>query len=523
MATVQQIIAAINPDLYYDSKGDKKKLNEFKELIKREGIIKAAEKAKPKPVSFRNLDPTFRDISAADMLKGDLKAGYTLVYDSSSETLEPIYFFLLDLMNDFDLSPEKLYDNFSSSEGSGHFGDMGQRKTLMQKTASEYLANINAVLRSILNLLYDLRDFEIRLQAYKELKSDKKEVRDGALLALKQVWMDKVDMVQKGNSGIKAMALGQGGYFSTLIDAFLAAEDASKVESLDLNQIVKRIIKQRLVEFDSWLKLSEKELEKRYKLEKSYLKSQVNSLKLYGTWAKPYLKAAKTLEMKEVGRNPDLVKAFDTMLLELTLLGKNKIDPVALAKEGKLPKNFIKMKIKRDYYACVLVELAFRSIPQRVQGQSHYAFGGRTQFAIWAYALNSDEITQLDEILRKTELDDVLGLIEGATTESLDFMKEELDKYLIDEEAEEEKKNASKDQSNPFLALFGKYEGKTKEKKKEIKKDAKSEKDLTKSSVEKDNWYEKEFLRKASAASAVETSFKIFDLYKKGHQMPSYT
>lgn len=521
MATVQQIIAAINPDLYYDYKGDKKNLSDFKELIKKEGIIKAAEKAKPKPISFRKIDPTFRDTSAGDMLKGDLKANHTLVYDSSSEGLEPTYFFLLDLMNDFGLSPEKLFDNFSSSEGSGHFGDMGQRKTMMQKTASEYLANINTVLRSILNLLYDLRDFEIRLQAYKELHNEKKEIRDGALLALKQVWMDKVDAVQKGNSSIKAMALGQGGYFSTLIDAFLAAENASKVESLDLNQIVKRIIKQRLVEFDSWLSLSEKELEKRYKLERNYLKSQVNSLKLYGTWAKPYLKAAKALEMKEAGRNPVLVKSFDTMILELTLFGKNKIDPVSLAREGKLPKNFVTMKMKRDYYSCILVELNFRSIPQRVQGQSHYAFGGRTEFSIWAFALNSDEVKQLDEILKKTELDDVFGLIEGATTESLDYMKEELDKYMKDEDSDKEKeKKKPKDQSNPFLALFGKYEGG--EKKKDSKKDEKP-KDLTKSSVEKDNWYEKEYLRKISAMNAVDSAFSIFDIYKKGHQMPSYT
>ncbi len=522
MATVQQIIAAINPDLYYDSKGDKKNLNDFKELIKKEGVITAAEKAKPKPISFRKIDPTFRDTSAGDMLKGDLKATHNLVYDSSSEALEPVYFFLLDLMNDFGLAPEKLYDNFSSSEGSGHFGDMGQRKTMMQKTASEYLANINTVLRSILNLLYDLRDFEIRLQAYKELHSDKKDIRDGALLALKQVWMDKVDAVQKGNSSIKAMALGQGGYFSTLIDAFLAAEDASKVESLDLNQIVKRIIKQRLVEFDGWIKLSEKELDKRYKLERSYLKSQVNSLKLYANWAKPYLKAAKTLEMKDAGRNPALVKSFDTMILELTLFGKNRIDPVSLAKEGKLPKNFVKMKLKRDYYACILVDLNFRSIPQRVQGQSHYAFGGRTEFSVWAYALSGDELKQLDEILKKTELDDVLGLIEGATTDSLDFMKEELDKYLNDEDSEESKAaKKTKDQSNPFLALFGKYDS-SGEKKKDVKKDAKP-KDFTKAPVEKDNWYEKEYIRKMAAAAAIDSAFSIFDIYKKAHQMPSYT
>ena len=40
---------------------------------------------------------------------------HKLVYDSPTETLEPIYFYLLDLMSDFGLKPEKLIDNFTSS------------------------------------------------------------------------------------------------------------------------------------------------------------------------------------------------------------------------------------------------------------------------------------------------------------------------------------------------------------------------------------------------------------------------
>ena len=71
-------------------------------------------------------------------------------------------------------------------------------------------------LRSVLNIIYDLKEFRIRLSHYDDLKTEKKEA---AILALKQIWMDKVD-IQKGNSSIKAMALGQAG-FQTLIDAFL--------------------------------------------------------------------------------------------------------------------------------------------------------------------------------------------------------------------------------------------------------------------------------------------------------------
>ena len=76
---------------------------------------------------------------------------HKLVYDSSSETLEPMYFFILDLMNGVGLAPEKLVDNFSSTPGSGHFAELGQRATIMQQQATRILGDVNNDLRSVLN------------------------------------------------------------------------------------------------------------------------------------------------------------------------------------------------------------------------------------------------------------------------------------------------------------------------------------------------------------------------------------
>ena len=61
---------------------------------------------------------------------------HKLVYDSATETLEPVYFFILDLMGEMGLDVEKLSDNFVSSPGSNHFGEMGQRITYMQQQGS---------------------------------------------------------------------------------------------------------------------------------------------------------------------------------------------------------------------------------------------------------------------------------------------------------------------------------------------------------------------------------------------------
>ncbi len=452
--------------------------------------------------------------------KAGPESEHTLIYDSTAETLEPVYFFILDLMNDLGLAPEKLVDSFTSSPGSGHFAELGQRATIMQQQGSKILGDVNTVLRSVLNIIYDLKDFRMRLEHYSALTSENKENLESAILSLKQIWMDKVDII-KGNSSLKAMGLGQAG-FTTLIDAFLVVKTEKDVDKLDLNDRIKRILKPRIFEFNIWVKESESELKKRYEMEKTYLRSQVNSLKLYSRWAKPYLKAASQLEMKSQDRNAALVKTFNTLLLELTLLGKKKIDVKSSAIAGDLPRDFQKLKTNRDYYSCVLAQFNFRGIPQRAGGQSHYVFGGRTEVTFKSYALNQDELDALDQELEKSDVNEVLKLIEGSAGESLEQLQEEIN-FFLEEKSPEEKseRKISKDESNPFLALIGKYNNSSEESKpkKSETKEPKS-KDVF---VAPDSWIEKEHLRKFAAESAKDTMFGLFDVYKKAHGMASYT
>ena len=192
--------------------------------------------------------------------KGKPEAEHVIGYDSSSEGLEPIYFFITDLMNDFGLKTEKFIDNFTSSPGSGHFGELGQRATIMQQQGAKILADINAVLRSVLNLIYDLKDFKTRLQQYNGVKSKDKLIHDAAVLSLKQIWMDKVDM-QKGQGSINAMSSGNL-QFVTLRDAFMIANSVSDIKKMDLNDRVKNILKRKLEEYNRWHSNSEIEIRK---------------------------------------------------------------------------------------------------------------------------------------------------------------------------------------------------------------------------------------------------------------------
>jgi len=483
VATIGQIIGKINP-LRYAENG--------KNLLKKYKTIDniPVEEVHEEPASETNL-----------------------VYDSSSETLEPVYFFILDLMNDFGLSTEKLIDNFTSSTGSGHFAELGQRATVMQQQGTKILGDINTVLRSVLNIIYDLKEFKTRLKHYDDLKTENK---DAAFLALKQIWMDKVD-INKGNSSIKAMALGQAG-FQTLIDAFLFVKDLKGAEKIDLNERVKRILIPRIIEFNDWVVNSEKELRKRYELEKAYLGSQVNSLKLYTRWARPYLKAAADLEMKERAREPALVKTFNTIILELAVLGKQPLMVQEEAIAGNLPKEFEKLKTERDYYSCILVEFKFRGIPQRVSQQSHYVFGGRVDVSFKSYALNEEELSKLDEELGESDLAEALKLIEGSTGESLEQIQDEIDFFLKEkEEAIGMSMKQQPDSSNPFVALIGGYEEKP------MKKEKSSSGEKEKVKIKQESFVEKEHLRALTQEKAEELAFKLFDIYKKAHGMASFT
>jgi hypothetical protein len=461
--------------------------------------------------------------SIQEML-GEPFSTHKLVYDSGTETLEPVYFFLLDLMNDFGLGPQKLVDNFASSPGSGHFGELGQRLSVMQQQGTKLLGDINTVLRSVLNLLYDLKDFKTRLQAYDDLDSKDKSTSHAARLSLKQIWMDKVDAPQKGNSSLKAMGLGQAG-FQTLIDAFLAADTAKDVDKMDLNLRIKRILHPRVHEFNSWLESSETELNKRYEIEKTYLKSQVNSLNLYSRWAKPYLRAASQLESKYSLGNAELVKTFNTIMLDLALLGKHDIEIEDEVAEGTFPPALKSSKDskRRKYHAITLVEFQFRGIPQRVQQQSHFTFGGRAEITFSSYALNEEELNKAVEEIKESELGDVLSLIEGATEESIGQLKDEIDFFLEDDgEIKKDKKGKKKikkkgtGEVNPFLALTGYYN-------KGDKKESKQKKENKDKKIAKDNWVEKTYLRTIAATKSQETTFKLFDIYKKSHGMPSYS
>ena len=94
---IHQLIAAILPDVYCD----KSVRSEVKKIASIEGYLKAAEKAKPVETEFIDLE---KEMFVGNPFKlTGLKnptEKHLLVIEDISKGLEPIYFWMLDYINE---------------------------------------------------------------------------------------------------------------------------------------------------------------------------------------------------------------------------------------------------------------------------------------------------------------------------------------------------------------------------------------------------------------------------------------
>lgn len=502
---IKNLIAAINPDVFCEKwDGEKNLLAEVKKLSKEGNYRDAAKIAKIRASDY--VDVPYVQLTKGAFEKTGLKnpiEQHTLTYDAFSQNLEPIYFWILDYVNkEYDGGAEKLIDNFIASPGSGHFAEMQGRVTRMQDEGMKIMGQANTVIRSILNLIYDLKEFKILLSQYDDYNSKDSKIKHAALLSLKQRWMDNVD-IKRGNGSLNMLA--QSLDFVTIRDAFFAADKLDDILDLDLNDRVKRILEQRVKEFERWIKESEIELRKRFEIEKLYLRSQANSAKLYARWAKPYMKAARDLEQNATN-NANIVNAFNTAVFELTLIAKGKYDMVADVAQGELPKVFNKLGL-RKYVPITVIEFIFRSIPDRNDQRGGYSYRGRAEVKFTSFALSEEEISLLKKEVEKDDFGDVYNWITGATMDSFGKINGDIEE-LLGEKMGEEKKEMKKEDTNPFSALFSGLWNR-----KEEKKDSSGK-------IKPDNSNEAVLRSQALLKSRFDCR-KLYLAYKKSHGMPA--
>ncbi|MBI2670480.1 hypothetical protein HYX18_00670 [Candidatus Woesearchaeota archaeon] len=436
---------------------------------------------------------------------------FRLVYDAIGEGLEPIYFWVLDFMRSDEptglgLEVSKVEEAFESTASSGFFGEMGTRRSVMEDRAMKMLQMVNTVVRSIINLIYDLKEFKQRISFYDKVKSQDSKIVEEGEIGLKGIWLDQVDL-QKGRASINVLT--QQLQFFTLRDAFFAAKSVNDARDLDLNDRVKRILIRKLSEFYDWKQLSEQEIRKRYSIELQYLKTQVDSLKLYTKWARPYLRAAQQLRMKEFN-SPDLVAAFDNMIMELRLFGKKEVKPMSVYEE------YQRIKFGKKYYACIEINFKFRTIPQalRTQQGSQYVHTGTTEMTFKAFTFSDDELNELEA----QELYEDMDLVEQLTSVSLKALQEDIKEFLNEkkeEKKEEKKKPLFAVPKIPVLsALKGFWDA--------LKNINKGLMEFFKLQGPEKYTYETKQVKKKAEETALKNVFVVYDVYKKTHGMLSW-
>lgn len=550
--TVHNLIAAIRPEVYCKAEVEKegvktsprkevlnligeekkkieekikKKLKEGKSITdadyETDIYLKAAEIAVPVESEFIDLQGKMstppkaeKEIVKAKFLDNPIEK-HNLIYEALGSSLEPVYFWLLDrAAQEYDSEPPyKFTDNFASTVGSTQFTEMAMRARTMQDEAMKILGGVNQVIKAVVQITYDLKEFQIRLKTYEESHSSDEAVKEAALLSLKQIWLDTVD-VKRGNTSIKGLALGAQANFATLIDAFMTLKSLDDVNKLDLNERVKKILEQRYPEFLNWTKISEDELSKRYKIERNYLLSQYNTVQMYMKWLKPYLGAARQLEQR-AEPTASFVQMFNTTLLELSFFAQKKYNSIEDVWRGDFPEKF-KNKILRGqvrtYYEMVVVEFKFRSIPERA-GQSHI-FKGTAEITFTSYALNPDEIELLKKMIQKKDFGDIIDLTEGMTG-SLSILKESVGEFIEEAKAEqkEEQPKSASSLLNSIIPPFGK-----------TKKQEEDEKAIAKIGkfFPKPDGYEEKAIRSQTTFSARKRCFEFYELYKKTNSMPTW-
>ncbi|MEM2954757.1 MAG: hypothetical protein QW625_02300 [Candidatus Nanoarchaeia archaeon] len=514
------------------------KLDEILEFIKDKKQLSAI---------LKEIDKALKpDSSITFILKGDPVEKHRLIHDAYGESLEPTYYWILDFLRDtLNMDVSKSAEYFSSSEASGYFGEMGARRTALEKQAIELMKTINAVVKSVINLLYDLKLFDIRLKNYEDLKSKDPEVKKNAVWGLKSIWLTEVDAAQKGLGSINSLV--QNLQFVTLRDAFMIvpveewyvpnadtkkigeikSKAANYVKGMDLTDIVKRVLAPRIQEFVEWLYLSEKELRSRREIEKAYLKAQVDSLKIYTRWVRPYLIATQKLipaefeeirRQKEVGLDPSIAPtAFHVIWMYLELLAKTKAKittrkPIV----GEVGELELEDESNRPY-AVVEVRMAFRGSPVTAigaRGERGYGFTGKATVFFNGYVMQKKHL----DLLEQWKDDEILDFIDKMTKETLDALADDLKKYLEEKPIVEEKKKEPSIEL-PFAKWVKETFGTMKAFQNQIKQTY-----LNLAHVipnKKDAWNIARLMLRAEYI-AKNRAFTCFDIYKKAHGMLSW-
>ncbi|MFC1723323.1 hypothetical protein ACFL0V_04240 [Nanoarchaeota archaeon] len=400
-----------------------------------------------------------------------------LVTQTFGQSIEEAYFWLVSsIRDDWGLGKAiKITDIFTASEQSSFWGAAQQRLQLQQSQVQQYLGLIGKLLKDLFQLVREIRIVQERLdlytasnkQIYKDanqkiirpIGSRRKSVPEETVL--KGYWVDMKDGGVKAPGSVYGLASTLG--YSTLPDLFFAAPSMRKEEVAryvdvglkDFNPRVRDVLKKKLAAYLYWKEYTFGELSTRRKFTIKYLRQHYESIQLYISWVKPYLKNVKRLQQNfEKSTSEDLIGAFEGSFVEIETLFYRDIPGCS-----KKPVCLLTMEFRTQPH------MDFHQDGYQHKGPVHV---GRTEFWMRGYCWTEKQIEKYKE-LREKETYDLLGSVDESLKDALESLGKDIRDYLKgqdeefpedvtkkkeDEEEAEEKKKAMTGVIDPFKSIF---------------------------------------------------------------------
>ena len=403
------------------------------------------------------------------------EARYFLEYYQGTDAIEPFYYQCHQLMRDLGFGRiTKITDVFTASEQSAFYGAGQQRLGLAQDRISQYLRVINDMVKGMFQIIRELRILDERLAYYegsRDAEDDGKLTARGeqAELSLKGLWMDMVEGGTKNPGSVLGLSQQLG--FTTLPDFFFRnnrkaltqykddekdaaskrtedlrdknLEIAERIKNIDVNAKVKEVLARKLTQYYIWKDSTERELRTRRQFTVKYFRQYYSTIKLYITWAKPYLKQAKRLQM-DLSKADDaqLISAFEGSMVEIEILAQKSLGS------------------KNPFYSCVLLTLEHVTQPKlsfAIEGGFHRGplHTGRTYVHWRGYAWTEKDIEQYRKY-RDAQDFELLINVNSTLRAALEGVEGDIRKYLEEMGEEFAKKDAAKnEEKKEELDMFG--------------------------------------------------------------------
>ncbi len=383
---------------------------------------------------------------------------FFFAYQNINFGVEYIYYWILHRMRqneDFSYF-DKVTDTYAAASSSSHFGMMQARLSAQQNQASQYLKGISDMVKGLFQIVRELRILDERIQYYEDTYDKDSPNRVSSEIVLKGLWIDLVEGGPKNPASVYGMAREVG--FTILPDIFfrIQVEDPKDIDRVvnasDFNEKIKEVLKRKLRQYYEWKKRTYSELKTRRKFEIKYLRQHYDTIKLYISWIKPYLKNIAMLQPKDSwNETARLINSFEGAIAEIEVIARKK-------EAGK------------EYWAVILANFLYSVRPQldyHLQEYQHKGpvHVGRVELTLRSYAWNDEQLENYKKY-KEEETMYILGSIDASIREALDSLGDELKNYLIqggETFEEKKKKEKSKLEKNmqtlsksaePFTAVF---------------------------------------------------------------------